>query len=86
MANNTNSFVNRVLLGMMNLLTHLLNTAETDKIKCNTAFSIFELINSNVYDNYSFSIVTLNCQSLHAKYDYVKVLFDNFISNNNTDL
>ena len=43
---------------------------------------INELINSNVQDKYTFSIVSLNCESLHAKFDYIKVLFDKFINNN----
>ena len=28
------------------------------------------------------SIVSLNCQSLHAKFDYIRVLIDKFANNN----
>ena len=41
-----------------------------------------ELINSSVHDKYTFSIVSLNCQSLYAKFDYIKVLVNKFINNN----
>ena len=83
MANNINSFVNGVQLDMINSLTHLLNTAETEKLNAiqhSPYFGDDELINSN--DKYTFSIVSLNCQSLHDKFDYIKVLADKFIPNN----
>ena len=85
MANNINSFVNGVQLDMMNSLTHLLNTAESEELNAiqhSPYFGDDELINSNVHDKYTFSIVSLNCQSLHAKLDYIKVLVDKFINNN----
>ena len=85
MANSINSFVNGVQLDTMNSLTHLLNTAETEELNAMTHSPYFgddELINSNVHDKYTFSIVSLNCQSLHAKFYYIKVLVDKFINNN----
>ena len=85
MANNINSFVNGVQLDMMNSLTHLLNTAESEELNAiqhSPYFGDDELINSNVHDKYTFSIVSSNCQSLHAKFDYIKVLVDKFINNN----
>ena len=62
-----------VQLDTMNLLTHLLNTAESEELNAiqhSPYFGDDELINSNVHDKYTFSIVSLNCQSLHAKFDY----------------
>ena len=87
MANSINSFVNGVQLDMMDSLTHLINTAESEELNAIHVqhfpyFGDDELINSNVYDKYTFSIVNLNCQSLHAKFDYIKVLVDKFINNN----
>ena len=85
MANSINSFVNGVQLDTMNSLTHLLNTAESEELNAiqhSPYFGDDELINSNVHDKYTFSIVSLNCQSLHAKFDYIKVLVDKFINNN----
>ena len=85
MANSINSFVNGVQLDAINSLTHLLYTAESKKLNAiqhSPYFGDDELINSNVYDKYTFSIVSLNCQSLHAKFDYIKVLVDKFINNN----
>ena len=85
MANSINSFVNGVQLDTMNLLTHLLNTAESEELNAiqhSPYFGDDELINSNVHDKYTFSIVSLNCQSLHAKFDYIKVLVDKFMNNN----
>ena len=85
MANNINSFVNGVQLDMMNSLTHLLNTAESEELNAiqhSPYVGDDELINSNVHDKYTFSIVSLKCQSLHTKFDYIKVLVDKFINNN----
>ena len=85
MANSINSFVNVVQLDTMNSLTHLLNTAESEELNAVTHSPYFgydELINSNIHYKYTFSIVSLNCQSLHAKFDYIKVLVDKFINNN----
>ena len=85
MANNINSLVNGVQLDIMNSLTHLLDTAESEElnvIQHSPYFGNDELINSNLHDKYTFSIVSLNCQSLHAKFDYIKVLVDIFINNN----
>ena len=54
----------------MNSLTHLLNTAETEELNAiqhSPYFGDDELIYLNFHNNYSFSIVSLNYQSLHAK-------------------
>ena len=85
MANSINSFVNGVQLDTMNSLTHLLNTAESEELNAiqhSPYFGDDELINSNVHDKYTFSIVSLNCQSFYAKFDYIKVLVDKFMNNN----
>ena len=70
---------------MMNSLTHLLNAAESEELNAiqhSPYFGDDELTSSNVYDKYTFSIVSLNCQGLHAKFDYIKVLVEKFINNN----
>ena len=85
MANSINSFVNGVQLDMMNSLTHLLKTAESEELNAiqhSPYFGDDDLINSNVHDKYTFSIVGLNCQSFHAKFDFIKVLVDKCINNN----
>ena len=79
MVNNINSFVNGVQLDMMNSLTHLLNTAESEELN---AIQHSPYFGDDVHDKYTFSIVSLNCQSLHAKFDYIKVFVDKFINNN----
>ena len=70
---------------MINSLTLLLNTAESEELNAiqhSPYFGDDELINSNVHDKYNFSIVSLNCRSLHAKFDYIKVFVDKCINNN----
>ena len=70
---------------MMNSLTYLLNTAESEELNAiqhSPYFGDDELINSNVHDKYTYIIASLNCQSRDAKFDYIKVLVDKFINNN----
>ena len=41
-----------------------------------------ELIQSRLHNTNELSILTLNCQSLHAKFNYIKVLTDKFCNGN----
>ena len=78
MANSINS-------EMMNLLTHPLKTAESEELNAiqhSPYVGDDDLINSNLHDKCIFSIVGLNCQSFHAKFDFIKVLVDKCINNN----
>ena len=41
-----------------------------------------ELIQSRLHHTNGLSILSLNCQSLQAKFDYIKVLIDKFCDSN----
>ena len=41
-----------------------------------------ELFQQRVNCKNGLSILSLNCQSLHAKFDYIKLLIDKFVHNN----
>ena len=85
MADKINGFVNNLELNALNSLTHLLNTEDTDElniIQHSPYYSDDELIQSRMYHNNGLSILSLNCQSLHAKFEYIKLLLDKFSCNN----
>ena len=72
-------------LNDVNSLTHLLNTSDTDElnvIKHSPYFSDDEMLQSSIFNKNGFSILSLNCQSLHTKFDYVRLLVDKFAANN----
>ena len=77
MADSINNFVDNVQLNALNSLTHLLNTEVTDElniIRHSPHMSDDELIQSRLHHTNGLSILSLNCQSLQAKFDYIKVL------------
>ena len=41
-----------------------------------------ELIQSRLHHTNGLSILSLNCQSLQAKFDYIEVLIDKFCNSN----
>ena len=85
MANNINSFMDNMRLHTLNSLTHLLNASDTDElniIQHSPYMSDEELIQSCIHVKNGLSFLSLNCQSLHAKFDYVKLLTQNFMSDN----
>ena len=85
MADKINGFVDNLELNALNSLTHLLNTEDTDElniIQHSPYYSDDELIQSRMYHNNGLSILSLNCQSLHDKFEYVKLLLDKFSCNN----
>ena len=85
MADEINGFVDNLELNALNSLTHLLNTEDTDElniIQHSPYYSDDELIQSRMYHNNGLSILSLNCQSLHAKFEYIKLLLDKFSCNN----
>ena len=85
MADNINKFVDNLQLNSLNSLTHLLNTENTDElnvIRHSPYISDDELIQSRLHNTNELSILSLNCQSLQAKFDYIKVLIDKFCNGN----
>ena len=84
MADSINNFVDNVQLNALNSLTHLLNTEVTDElniIRHSPYTSDDELIQSRLHHTNGLSILSLNCQSLQAKFDYIKVI-DKFCDSN----
>ena len=72
-------------LNEVNSLTHLLNTDDSDElniIRHSPYFSDDDLLQSSTCHKNGLSILSLNCQSLHAKFDYIKLLIDKFVANN----
>ena len=85
MADSINNFVDNLQLNALNSLTHLLNTEDTDElniIRHSPYMSDDELIQSRLHYTNGLSILSLNCQSLQAKFDYIKVLIDKFCDSN----
>ena len=65
--------------------THLLNTSDSDElnvIQHSPYFSDDDLLQSSIHTNNGLSILSLNCQSLYAKFDYVKLLTEKFAASN----
>ena len=85
MANNINCFVDNMQLGIANSLTHLLhseNSEELNEIRHSPYICDDELFQQRKNWKNGLSILSLNCQSLHAKFDYIKLLIDKFVHNN----
>ena len=85
MADSINNFVDNLQLNALNSLTHLLNTEDTDElniIRHSPYMSDDELIQSRLHYRNGLSILSLNCQSLQAKFVYIKVLIDKFCDSN----
>ena len=79
MANNINSFVDNIQLGIANSLTHLLrseNSKELNDVRHSLYISNDELFHQRINCKNGLSILSLNCQSLHSKFDYIKLLID----------
>ena len=85
MANDINCFVDNTHLNSSNSLTHLLqsdDTVELNVIRHSPYISVDELLLSRINKQHGLSILSLNCQSLHAKFDYIKILIEKFQHNN----
>ena len=86
MADTINSFLDNIDLSEFNSLTHLLDDDDDfndvrNSLKQSrycTEEEIAEFCNAS---NHSCNIVSLNCQSLHSKFQYIKILLDNFQTN-----
>ena len=73
MANSINNFVDNIRLNEINSLTYLLNTEDTDElniIRHSPYYSYDDLLQSSTFHKNGLSMLSLNCQSLHAKFDY----------------
>ena len=85
MANQVNNFVDNVHLNISNSFTHILDAENNDElniIRCSPYISDDLVIQSRENCKNGLSIVSLNCQSLHAKSNYIRLLIDKFANNN----
>ena len=72
-------------LNTLNSLTRLLNSSDTDElniIQHSPYMSDEELIQSRIRVMNGLNILSLNYQGLHAKFDYIKLLTEKFMSKN----
>ena len=85
MTNDNNHFVDDMQLNTTNSFTHLLDTENTDElnvIRHSPYTSADKLIESRLSSKNGLSILSLNCQSLRAKFDYIRLLIDKFANSN----
>ena len=85
MVNNIDCFVDNMQLGIANSLTRLLHSENSEvlnEIRQSTYICDDELFQQRENCKNCLSILSLNCQSLHAKFDYIKLLIDKFVHNN----
>ena len=78
-----NNFMDNMRLNEVNSLTYLLNTDDSDElniIRHSPYFSDDDLLKWSTFhkNGLSIDLLSLNCQSLHAKFDYIKLLIDTF--------
>ena len=79
MANSINQFMDDMHLNMSNSFTHLLDiesNEELNVIRHSPHSSDDELIESRMNYRTAMNILRMNCQSLHAKIDYVRLLIE----------
>ena len=84
-ANNINQFMDDMHLNISNSFTHLLDiksNEELNVIRHSPYSSDDELIESRMSYRTSMNILSMKCQSLHAKFDYVRLLIEKFKNNN----
>ena len=70
-------------LNTLNSLTHLLNSYDTDELNIFQHLPYMsdeKFIQSRIHVKNGLNIFSLNCQSLHAKFDYTKLLKEKFMS------
>ena len=82
MANDINNFVDNMDLNISNSFTHMLDTESSDElnvIRCSPYITDDLLLQSMENRKYGLNILSLNCQSLHAKFDYIRLLIDKFM-------
>ena len=78
-----NNFVNNMDLNISNSFTHMLDTEnssdELNVIRCSPYITDDLLLQSMENRKYGLNILSLNCQSFHAKFDYIRLLIDKFM-------
>ena len=76
MANDINDFVDNMHLNISNSFTHMLNTENSDELNViqYSPYITDDLLLQSRENRKRLSIVILNCQSLHAKFDYIRLL------------
>ena len=82
MANDINDFVDNMDLNMSNSFTHMLDTENSDElsvIRCSPYITDDLLPQCMGNCIYGLNILSLNCQSLNAKFDYIRLLIDKFM-------
>ena len=74
MANDINDFVDNMHLNISNSFTHMLNTENSDELNVirYSPYITDDLLLQSRENRKRLSIVSLNCQSLNAKFDYIK--------------
>ena len=81
MANNINQFMDDMHLNISNSFTHLLDIGSNEElnvIRHSPYSSDDQLIESRINYTTSMNILSMNCQSLYAKFDYVRLLIEKF--------
>ena len=81
MANEINCFADNMQLNSSNSLTHLLNTDDNEElnvIRHSPYISDDQLLQYRSNTQNGLSVFRLNCQSLLAKFDYIKLLIETF--------
>ena len=76
--------VDNMHLNISNSLTHMLDTENSDELNvigCSPYITDALLLQSRENRKHGLSIVSLNCQSLPAKIDYIRLLIDKFMKN-----
>ena len=83
MANDINDFVDNMHLNISNSFTHMLNTENSDELNVirYSPYITDDLLLQSRENRKRLSIVSLNCQKLHAKFDYIRLLIDKFMKN-----
>ena len=85
MANSIHGFMDNMRLNTLTSLTHLLNFSDTDElniIQHLPYMSDKELIRSRIRVENGLNTLSLHCQSLHAKFDDIKLITEEFMSKN----
>jgi len=86
MDDHINTCIDNASLGVNNSLTHLLDTEHNEEfrsINMSPYLSAGDFIDSVATQHTAyFSYMSLNCQSLNAKFVYIKVLLEQFMFNN----
>ena len=80
MADTINSFLNNIDLSELNSLTHLLDDDDDFNDVGNSLKQSFYCTEEEIAEfcnpsNHPCNIVSLNCQSLHSKFQYIKILY-----------